>query len=239
MSPLAPGTRQSYISGVKCYIGFCRLFHILSPFPLSQAILSRFVVHMADKAMSYVTIRVYLSGLRFMQIASGLPDPAQSSFCNLEYVLLGIRKSSSYCRRPQRLPVTPHILSRLFHAWSQPPVFQDRVMCGLHAVRDSLVSFGLGSLHVRHCIHSPSQCYRYLTSMWTPGLILHLYPSTCTKVRLMFLAMVLWFTLVGLMGRFAQSRHCYGILLSRARVQVLYFSFRIGLPSRAQHWLVL
>ena len=128
MSSLAPGTRQSYKSAVNCYIGFCRLFHILSPFPLSQAILSRFVVHMANKGLSYVTIRVYLSGLRFMQIASGLPDPALSSFCHLEYVLRGIRKSSSCRRRPQRLPVTPHILSCLFRAWSQPPVSQDRVM---------------------------------------------------------------------------------------------------------------
>ena len=100
----------------------------MSPFPLSELVLGRYVAYLASKSMSYVSIRVYLSGLRFMQIAYGLPDPSLSSFCHLEYVLRGIRKSTPIHKRPRRLPVTPHTLRLLFRVWSRPPVSQDKVM---------------------------------------------------------------------------------------------------------------
>ena len=55
-------------------------------FPLSEVVLGRFVAFLANKHLSYVTIRVYLSALHFIQIASGLPDPSFSSFPRLDYI---------------------------------------------------------------------------------------------------------------------------------------------------------
>ena len=71
--------------------------------------------------MAYASIRVYLSGVRFLQIANGLPDPHLSTFPTLEYVLRGIhRLPPTNPRRPRR-PITPEIMFSLFTAWSRAP----------------------------------------------------------------------------------------------------------------------
>ena len=103
MKSLAPSTLRSYKSAINSYFEFCRSFHITPPFPLAQVVLARFAAYLASKNMSYISIRVYLSGIRFMQIACGLPDPSLSSFCHLEYVLWGIRKLTPMHKRACRL----------------------------------------------------------------------------------------------------------------------------------------
>ena len=53
---------------------------------------------LANKPLSYITIQVYLSALRFTQIASGLPDPSLSSFPHLDYVFRGIQRLLPQCK---------------------------------------------------------------------------------------------------------------------------------------------
>ena len=125
---LSPNTASSYKSALNCYCAFCSQHDVVSPFPLSEGVLVRFVAFLAVSGLSYTSIRVYLSGLCFVQIIRGLPDPALSSLSRLEYVLRGIRKVSSSVHCPTRLPVTPGVLGHLFTVWSQPPVSKDRVM---------------------------------------------------------------------------------------------------------------
>ena len=123
MRSLSPGTLQSYRSAAWCYLAFYKTFGISSTFPLSKVVLGRFVALLTNKHLSYVTIHVYLSALHFTQIASGFCDPSLSSLPHLNYVLRGIRRSLSQCKRPKRLPIPPNILRRrLFRVWSCPPV---------------------------------------------------------------------------------------------------------------------
>ena len=71
--------------------------------------------------MAYQSIRTYLSGIRFLQIGAGFPDPNLDSFPVLGYVLRGIRRCPSSPPQPRRRPITPEILFALFEAWSHVP----------------------------------------------------------------------------------------------------------------------
>ena len=62
-----------------------------------------------------------MSGLRFLQVIRGLPDPRLTSNPLLSYVLRGIRRLPASTPRPPRLPVTPYILRSLFTTWSSWP----------------------------------------------------------------------------------------------------------------------
>ena len=75
---LSAGAFQFYKSGKQCCLAFCHNFGIGLAFPLSEVILGCIVAFLASNHLSYVTIRVYLSALRFTQIAFGLPDPSLS-----------------------------------------------------------------------------------------------------------------------------------------------------------------
>ncbi len=55
----------------------------------------------------------YLSGLRFIQITSGLPDLNLPSFPQLQYVLRGVQR----CHSTPRLPITSEVMQIL---WSNP-----------------------------------------------------------------------------------------------------------------------
>ena len=120
----------------------------LQPLPLSENTLVRFASYLARTGILYSSIRIYISGLRFLQLQNGFPDPSLSSFAQLECVLRGIRKSTANQPRYQRLPITPAILQHLFNTWSQPPVTYDAVMLwaacclgffGFYALENSLV----------------------------------------------------------------------------------------------------
>ena len=79
------------------------------------------MAQLANSGVAYQSIRVYLSGLRFWQIASSLPDPCLASIPVLSYVLRGIHRTNPGNRRPPRLPITPDILQTLFNSWSSVP----------------------------------------------------------------------------------------------------------------------
>ena len=89
------------------------------PFLLQQGSLTRFVANLAEGGVSHTSIRIYISGLRFVQIASGLPDPHLSSFPQLHYVLRGVQRGQS-STSDKRLPFTLEILQLLQAAWSDP-----------------------------------------------------------------------------------------------------------------------
>ena len=117
---LAPATRTVYRSATNRYFTFCRQFNF-SPLPLTQESVSRFVASLAQSGVSYQTIRIYLSGIRFTQIASGLPDPHLELFPQLNYVLRGIHRTPRASPRHPRRPITPSMMYTLFSEWSAAP----------------------------------------------------------------------------------------------------------------------
>ena len=115
-------------SALNRYLGLCHLFDVLTPFPLSKVGLLRFVAFLSGEGVSYPSIHVYLSVLRFLQIMSGLQDPDLSSFSRLEYVPRGTHHLSPFHHHPQRLPITLQVLCMLFEVWSQPPVLHNSML---------------------------------------------------------------------------------------------------------------
>ena len=117
---IAPSTAAAYRSGVTRFLAFCRLGE-LTPFPLSESTLCRFVAYLFDHNLSSSSIRLYLSALRFFQILQGLGDPSLSAFVRLHYVLRGISRAQPRCSRPVRLPITIDVLESLFQVWAAAP----------------------------------------------------------------------------------------------------------------------
>ena len=127
MSGLAASTVLAYRSGLHRFLAFCHRSG-LSPFPLAELTLCRFVAYLWDQQLSVGSIRLYLSALRYFQIAQGGRDPSLSSLARLHYVLRGISRAQPRGARPTRLPITLEVLRSLFRAWVGPPPLYDKVM---------------------------------------------------------------------------------------------------------------
>ena len=124
---LASTTAASYCSGLRKYLTFCAHFN-LNPFPLSEQNLCRFVAFLYASSFSSSSVNLYLSALRYSQIALGGQDPRFPQLPQLQYVLRGLRRQQPTSSRPQRLPITPAIMQILFHRWSRAPVTFEKVM---------------------------------------------------------------------------------------------------------------
>lgn len=81
-----------------------------------------------SQSVSWKTIRVYISALRFFQIRAGLPDPSFSSFPRLTYILKGIHRNNPDHQQKRRLPITLIMLKQLHEVWSKPPIVFNNVM---------------------------------------------------------------------------------------------------------------
>ena len=127
---LAPTTRRVYSTAQSRYLEFCRVYHI-SPFPLTQESLSRFVAVLASQALTHRSIKVYLSAVRHLHITRCGSDPRLCNMVGLQYVLQGIKRSQAaegLSSRP-RLPITAAILRTLRRSWeSQGPTFDRRML---------------------------------------------------------------------------------------------------------------
>ena len=111
----------------------------LSPFPLCENTLCRFVAFLVNQHLTLGTIRLYLSALRLHQIAGGGSDPSMANMAWLHYVLQGTARIARGIPRPLRLPITLDILVRLFHVWKALP---DRYEASLLWAAATLGFFG-------------------------------------------------------------------------------------------------
>lgn len=117
---LSSSTRLSYCSGQRRYISFCSQFG-LTPFPLQETTICRFIAYLLSVPHTYQSIRCYLSSLRHLQLAQCLPDPHLDSLPRLVYVLRGEHRLSSIPSR-RRLPITPDVLMAIYSGpvWVSP-----------------------------------------------------------------------------------------------------------------------
>ncbi len=116
---LAKSTQNTYKAGQARYIKFCAMFS-WSPFPISESCASSFVAFLAGEGLKHGTIKVYLSGVRYSQIAAGYKDPFATPWHRLEYVLKGIKRDQAEkgIKSKPRLPMTPTILRKLKQVWN-------------------------------------------------------------------------------------------------------------------------
>lgn len=112
---LAPSTKRSYSSIQTRYLVFGSSLH-LSPIPVSQDVLCKFVVWLAARGVSHSSIKGYLSAIRHLHITSLCQDPAIVCMAGLHYVLQAIKRIQSMtpATRPTvRLPVTAGVMHLL------------------------------------------------------------------------------------------------------------------------------
>ena len=74
------------------------------------------------------TVRCYLSALCHLQICAGFPDPSLSLLPCLNYMLKGVHRAHCHPRRPPHLHITPDLLCRIYHTWSQMDIYYNKSM---------------------------------------------------------------------------------------------------------------
>ena len=128
-SSLSQSTMRSYSSGQRRYYNFCsRSGH--NPFPTSEPVLCQFVSFLAIEQLKHKTIKSYLSSVRFLQILQCGTDPFIRDLPRLTYVLRGIKSEEAKKdnRARPRLPVTPLLLTRIYHILLRDPTNFDNIM---------------------------------------------------------------------------------------------------------------
>ena len=102
---LAPVTLKVYSTGTNRYTSFSVLHNVTQPFPISEDVLTRFVVYLYMKGLKAGTIKRYLASIHYTQIALGLGNPYIKEMSWLEYVTCRVKRLASRPTR-SRLPVT-------------------------------------------------------------------------------------------------------------------------------------
>ena len=127
---LASSSQKTYKSGENRYLRFCQLGGV-TPLPVNESSLCKFVSYLADEKLKHHTRKTYLSGVRFFQIRSGLPDPFHGSHMpRLEYIMKGVKRAEAQSGgKPRlRLPITPPLLKLMKGVWSTSAVSHDTKM---------------------------------------------------------------------------------------------------------------
>lgn len=128
-SALSPNTQRTYSSAQNRYLRFCTQANIV-PFSVVEHHLCQFAVRLAHDKVAHSSIKGYLSAVRRLQIAQGLPDPLIASMPKLEGVIRGIKVTQARAGSPKknRLPITPSILSSIRLQWEKLGSSQDHTM---------------------------------------------------------------------------------------------------------------
>ena len=84
---------------------------------MSERSLSLSIASLCRDGLSSSSVKTYLAGIRFSQIALGLGDPWMGDMPQLGYVMRGFKKSASHPPAKPRLPITLAILRKLKLVW--------------------------------------------------------------------------------------------------------------------------
>jgi len=102
----AEGTHKNHLTQWRAYFAFCFYFD-LEALPASLQTICLFCVFLG-RTLTASSVRNYLSGVKFLHVASGFDFPPLSSFM-IKLTLRGIERGKLHC--PSRAPpVTPAIL---------------------------------------------------------------------------------------------------------------------------------
>ena len=183
---IAQSTQKTYQSALRKFTEFSSTYSLLTPFPVSEAILCYFATYVGMQGLSPSTIKCYLAGIRHTQITLGFPEPRQfSSLPRLRLVQAGIQRS--YSRNPNssikiRLTITPAILLRLKQHWSSSASNPDTTMLWAAAVMCFFGFFRAGEITTPSLTSFENS--RHLS--WGDVSINDHSPSTIVKVHLKY-----------------------------------------------------
>ena len=122
-------TQRSYSSAKRRFLSFCNDSQ-LSPLPLTEQLLCRYVSFLADQKLSPKTIKLYLSAARHLQISMNLHDPKLGEMARLEQVIRGAKReyAKNSPGKRTRLPITPEILLKLRNVWEESGKHHNSIM---------------------------------------------------------------------------------------------------------------
>ena len=107
---IAPSTKKVYNTAQTLFLKFCSRLN-LTAMPASESTLILFVTELAQ-TRAHATLKSYLSGVRFLHITHGFPNPL-ANLLRLDLVLKGIKRIKPRPPSQIRLPITPAILRRI------------------------------------------------------------------------------------------------------------------------------
>lgn len=116
---ISNSTRKAYTAGIRKYAAFCSEIN-RPPIPVCKDTLMLFVTYLAQQNLSYATIQVYLSVVRYSSITSAKTTTLQTP--RLNYILKGICKEGTVNHQPrEQQPITFPIMECLHMVLSQHP----------------------------------------------------------------------------------------------------------------------
>ena len=163
---LVSSTLATYRSGIRWYTAFCQQFG-LTPLPLSDFNLCRFVSYLHQQQLSSASVRLYLAVLQIVAVGH---DPQPGEFPRWQYA---VRAGS-----PQACPghsgyLSPrpffgHCIGGGPHPWCHIGI----ICCGLPALLVFSPFCGLGSSPAHCQLPTTPQCCHGATSRLTATIIL-------------------------------------------------------------------
>ncbi len=126
---LAKSTQRTYRSAEKRYVAFCTMHHI-SPLPVDEKTLCRYVASLASDGLRHGSIKGYLAAIRQVSIQQDEGDPHISNMAKLELVLHGIKRVQALSQTaPTRQPITIELLDKLRGSWlAGTPTWDERML---------------------------------------------------------------------------------------------------------------
>jgi hypothetical protein len=110
---LALNTTSNYNSVAIAFISYCLYFERTPILPASDATIAGWLT-VSSLTCSAASLRVYLSGVRFLHVSNGFPWPEMSERSSLFLCYRGIKR---LCGRPSKpkLPITLELLLKIYH----------------------------------------------------------------------------------------------------------------------------
>ena len=103
---VAASTRRTYAAGLRVYLKFCTQYS-LTPLPANELTLRYFCTHLSS-AITFATLKVYLSAIRLHHLEQGYPDPTKDTPL-LKYLCRAIQREQSHTSHSRKPICLSHL----------------------------------------------------------------------------------------------------------------------------------
>ena len=126
---ISPATRNTYSSAQQSYLKYCSAIQC-TPTPAHESTPLLFVTHLATSELSHTSIKVYLSAIHSMHIATGQRIVFHQQLTpRLQQVLKGIQRTQAISKAPRiRRPITLDIMKAILNLLLQKDTSYDNTM---------------------------------------------------------------------------------------------------------------
>lgn len=110
---LAINTRNTYHSGQKSFLDFCRTHGVATPLPADATVVCMWIAELAARSLKYTSIENYRWALHSLHTDLGIPSIINSDR-TIHRMIKGVtRMQGAAALTLPRLPITPNVIRRL------------------------------------------------------------------------------------------------------------------------------